>query len=145
MKKNFLYFCILLIVGLIICAFYATIRFDYTNDIIPPTTYHVRVNRFTKSMSIHEYHSCSTIDCKGTTNSYKIKLDNDEYLYLSNILKNHYSMNELVTALSYIGKDSDVFCTNQDDFYDLEEDVNHDGKVTYREIGDSRLYQIYKK
>lgn len=144
MKKNFLYFCILFIIASIIILFYAMIRFDYTNDIIPPTTYHIRINRFTKGLKVHEYHSCSYANCKPTIKDYSTKITSKEYSYVSSIIRNRYSMNELITALSYIAKDKEVYCDDTDDYYDVEEDTNHDGKVTYREIGDNRLYQIYK-
>lgn len=145
MKKNYLYFTILLIIGVIIFLFYGTMRFDYTNDIIPSTTYSIRINRFTKNMNIREYHSCSSVNCKGTTEKYSTKITNEEYNLISKVVAKHYSMNELVTSLSYLGRDDEVFCTNSDDFYDIEEDTNRDGKVTYREIGNNRLALMYKK
>lgn len=144
MKKNFLYFCILLIIGAIIFLFYGTIRLDYTNDIIPYTTYSIRINRFTKNMRIREFHSCSSVNCKGTTEKYSAKITNEEYGVISKIINKHYNLSELVTALSYIGRNEEVFCNNSDDYYDIEEDTNRDGKVTYREIGNSRLSLMYK-
>ena len=144
MKKNFLYFCILLIIGAIIFLFYGTIRLDYTNDIIPYTTYSIRINRFTKNMRIREFHSCSSVNCKGTTEKYSAKITNEEYGVISKIINKHYNLNELVTALSYIGRNEEVFCNNSDDYYDIEEDTNRDGKVTYREIGNNRLSLMYK-
>lgn len=144
MKKNYLYFCILLIIGIIIILFYGTIRLDYTNDIVPSTTYSIRINRFTKNMRIREYRACTTVNCNGSVSKYSTKINPEEYNLVSKLLNTHYNTNELVTALSYIGRDDEVFCNNMDDFYDIEEDTNRDGKVTYREIGNSRLTQMYK-
>ena len=73
-----------------------------------------------------------------------VDINPEEYNLVSKLLNTHYNTNELVTALSYIGRDDEVFCNNMDDFYDIEEDTNRDGKVTYREIGNSRLTQMYK-
>ena len=74
MKKKWIIIIIFIAIVMFVFLFKQTEKFEYTNNITPPTTYRVKINKhlFYKELIVEEYRSCSAVDCEGTTKKNKV-------------------------------------------------------------------------
>lgn len=148
-KKHKLLFSVIVILVLIIVSIIliknSFIKINFCDDRIPPTTYNITINTFTKKMSVIEKESCSAVNCKGTTYNNSIVLTKEEYTLIKKIIKKYGNQKYeyLCSALSSISKHKEVMSTNGTSYYEEEYDINKDGTVTSREFGLIFLNYIY--
>lgn len=151
MKKKWILIVIFIVIIIFIFFFKQTKKFEYTNNIIPPTTYLVKINKylFYKELIVEEYQSCSAVDCDGTTKKNKIILTDDEYEKIVNIMNKDTYGNDIwdliYRAIANLSEDDSIMWNESDYGYELEEDLNQDGKVTGREFGNYILDSILKE
>lgn len=122
---------VILIIGLGI--YFSCIRISYTTTHIPPITYHIKINKLTKTMSVREYNSCKDSSCNKMDVENKVKLTDEEYKIIKEKNKTSQNLEKLAACLSDLAKGDSVFMTKDQTEYDIMQDLNNDGKVTYRE------------
>ena len=111
------------------------IHITYDDQSIPSTTYNIQINRRTKKMTVLENHSCSTVDCNNEIIENEITLTNEEFGIIQKILKLEKEKENLVSALSSLAEGEKELYKKGEDYFEEEEDLNHDGLVTSREFG----------
>ena len=122
--------------------------YKYTEDYIPPVTYEIKVNKVTKVLTGTFYHSCSVVDCDGSTYKCSMKLTNDEYKKIMKLWNDKKALSPILESLcenekilyqSY--KDyKDKFDESVDDYNTM--DLNNDGKITSREFANQWLIEV---
>lgn len=114
----------------------------YNDGAAPGTKYFIRINKLTKVLHGKFYHYCSGKDCKKDVYSASVKLTEEELKYIK---KSWNNKEELSYALELICLNEKIFYSSYEsshedsvDIYNMI-DTNNDGKLSYREYGDSVL------
>ena len=84
-------------------------------------------------MSVREYNSCKDSSCNKMDVENKVKLTDEEYKIIKEKNKTSQNLEKLAACLSDLAKGDSVFMTKDQTEYDIMQDLNNDGKVTYRE------------
>ena len=126
---------------------------------IPGSSYAVTIDFDNKKFSALVIHNCSALDCESSDETYEgVKLTDDELILITKITKIEKFKEEgefnkikvqLSKALIYLARGEDVYVSKSENAKDYEwfkeADINNDGIVTNKEIGDERLESVLKE
>ena len=124
------------------------LEFTYSDNMIPPTTYTIRLNLDLGKIQVSKYSSCSAEDCEGSKTNQIISLTNEEIEKLQIIINGSYDEGILAEALDLISQGNKVLAgkTMDSETWDHFEasDLDNDDIVTYRESGNAMLDDMIK-
>ena len=138
-KKIYILATIVIIIFIIYKAF-GTIKIEYEDSL----NYKITITKITKSLNIETIKYCDVLEsCTNEISKNKISLTSEEYKKIKNILRQkNYNKKHLVNALDTLAKNEKIMFKNGEEFYDLKEDLNKDGIITYREYGNIYLNNL---
>lgn len=148
LKRKSVLIIVILVIIIMLIFFLPIKRYTYTEHYIPPVTYKIRINKITKILNGEFYHSCSAVDCNSSTYKYSIKLTKDEY---EKIMKLWNEKETLSPILESLCENDKIFYKSFEDSYEdsVEDynklDLNSDGKITSRELGNQMLIDAINK
>ena len=139
---------ILIIVALVLIFTLAPKHYTYQNDITPPTTYKITINRYTKTLQGEFTSSCSYVGCNNKTVKRKIKLTSSEYKKIMILWHDKDVLSPILEALCsgdeiLYNSFSDSMEENIKDYNSM--DLNNDGKITNREFANKWLNDAIKE
>lgn len=124
------------------------LEFTHSDEMIPPTTYTIKLNLGLGEIQVSKYASCSAEDCEGSKTSQTVSLTNGEIEKLRTIINNSYDEGTLAEALDLISQGDKVLVKKTIDPEIWEQfeksDLDNDGIVTYRESGNASLNDMIK-
>ncbi|MBR1416674.1 MAG: hypothetical protein IJ572_02530 [Bacilli bacterium] len=154
MKKVYIVFMLLFSLSLFGCGkeYYGVLELELKDDSIPSSTYNIKLDFDKGSLYTKLVRNCSTIECNNNASEKNITITHEEMQKVWNITKRddyEDKKSYLIKALQNLSEDSKVMANKKDyedywnDIY-LENDLNSDSVVTYREFANHWLDVLLK-
>lgn len=144
MKKKVLKYFLILILAFIVIDKIFIIKISYKTTKEPISSYNVEISRLTKKLKMYENNFCVGVDCNDELIRKNIKLTDNEYSYIKEILRKDYNKESFIKAISSLVKEDTKMFNKGEEGYEESDDLNSDGVITYREFANSFLKILAK-